>query len=128
MEPSPIASTQSGGYRLVSGLAAKIFDAPVAPLLLIGATDSRHMTVLTDDIYRFSPYLLDLADAAIVHGFDERISVENLGRMLEFYQQVLVDRRAAQAARGKGFSGRLATVSVRMTPSTSPLAEKPHYE
>ena len=105
VEPSPIASTQSGGYRLVSGLAAKIFDAPVAPLLLIGATDSRHMTVLTDDIYRFSPYLLDLADAAIVHGFDERISVENLGRMLEFYQQVLVGGSAAvlpQAARGEG--------------------------
>jgi len=46
-----------------------------------------------------------LADAAIVHGFDERISVENLGRMLEFYQQVLVGGSAAvlpQAARGEG--------------------------
>ena len=59
-EPSPIASTQSGGYRLVAGLAAKMFDSPVAPLLMIGATDSRHMSVLTDDIYRFTPLQLDV--------------------------------------------------------------------
>ena len=82
-EPSPIASTQSGGYRLVAGLAAATFDAPVAPLLIIGVTDSRHMTVLSDDIYRFSPYLLGPADIGIVHGRDERISIENFGRMLD---------------------------------------------
>ena len=89
-EPSPIASTRSGGYRLVAGLAAATFDAPIAPLLMIGVTDSRHMTVLSDDIYRFSPFLLGSADMAIVHGRDERISIENFNRMLTFYQQVLV--------------------------------------
>jgi carboxypeptidase PM20D1 len=94
-EPSPIASTQSGGYRLVAGLAAKMFDAPVAPLLMIGATDSRHMSVLTDDIYRFSPLQLGAEDTAIIHGIDERISIENLGRMVSFYQQVLIGGTAA---------------------------------
>jgi carboxypeptidase PM20D1 len=95
IEPSPIASTDSGGYRLISGLAAQIFDAPVAPLLIIGTTDSRHMKVLTDDIYRFSPMMLDLKDAAMAHGFDERISIENLGRMIAFYSQLLVGGSAA---------------------------------
>ena len=94
-EPSPIASTQSGGYRLVAGLASKMFDAPVAPLLIIGTTDSRHMSVLSDDIYRFSPLQLGAADVGLAHGIDERISVENLGRMLSFYQQVLVGGSAA---------------------------------
>jgi carboxypeptidase PM20D1 len=96
IEPSPIASTDSGGYRLISGLAAQIFDAPVAPLLIIGTTDSRHMSVLTGDIYRFTPMMLDLKDGAMAHGFDERISVENLGRMVAFYQQVLVGGTAAR--------------------------------
>lgn len=94
-EPSPIASTQSGGYRLVAGLAAKMFDAPVAPLLMIGMTDSRHMRVLSDDIYRFTPLQLGAADVALAHGIDERISIENLGRMLAFFQQVLVGGSAA---------------------------------
>ena len=90
IEPSPIASTRSGGYRLVSGLAAAMFDAPVAPLLIIGVTDSRHMTRVSDDIYRYSPLVLGPADFALAHGIDERISIENFGRMITYYQQVLV--------------------------------------
>jgi carboxypeptidase PM20D1 len=94
-EPSPIASTQTGGYRLVAGLAAKIFDAPVGPLLMIGMTDSRHMRAVSEDIYRFSPLQLSTSDVGLAHGIDERISLENLGRMLTFYQQVLVGGTAA---------------------------------
>jgi carboxypeptidase PM20D1 len=89
-QPSPIASTESSGYRLVAGLAASTFDAPVAPLLMIGMTDSRHMSVLSDDIYRFTPLQLGTADSARIHGIDERLSIENLDRMLRFYQQMLV--------------------------------------
>jgi carboxypeptidase PM20D1 len=95
-DPSPIASTQSSGYRLVSGLAAKMFDAPAVPLLMIGTTDSRHMSVLTDDIYRFTPVQLGAADTPIIHGIDERISIENFGYMLAFYQQVLIGGSAAE--------------------------------
>jgi carboxypeptidase PM20D1 len=89
-QPSPLASTESPGYRLVAGLAASTFEAPVAPLLMIGMTDSRHMSVLSNDIYRFTPLQLRTADSARIHGIDERLSIENLSRMLGFYQQVLV--------------------------------------
>jgi carboxypeptidase PM20D1 len=95
-EPSSVASTRSGGYRLVSGLAANIFDAPVAPLLVIGATDSRHMKVLTDDIYRFSPMQLSRKDIGLAHGIDERVTIENFGHMLDFYGQLLVGGGAAK--------------------------------
>jgi carboxypeptidase PM20D1 len=95
VEPSPIASTETGGYRLVSELVAKEFGAPVAPLLMIGLTDSRHMRVLTDDIYRFTPVELGSKDMAIVHGFDERLSVEDFNRMIRFYAQVIVGGSAA---------------------------------
>ena len=94
-EPTPVASRQSGGYRLLAGLAAKMFDAPVVPLLIVGTTDSRHMSVLSDDIYRFTPLQLGAADVGLAHGIDERISIENLGRMLAFYQQVLIGGSAA---------------------------------
>jgi carboxypeptidase PM20D1 len=89
-EPSPIASTTSAGYRLVAGIAAATFEAPVAPLLMIGLTDSRHMSILSDDIYRFQPVRLGSDDIAIVHGIDERISLENFRGMLKFYQQVII--------------------------------------
>lgn len=83
-QPSPIASMQSPGYRLIAGLAASTFDTPIAPLLMIGMTDSRHMTALSDDIYRFTPVQLGTSDTGRIHGIDERISIENLGRMLGF--------------------------------------------
>jgi carboxypeptidase PM20D1 len=95
-EPTAIASTQSAGYRLVSGIAATVFEAPVVPLLMIGVSDSRHMRVLTDDIYRFNPLQLGLRDMALAHGFDERISLENYGRMLTYFQHVLVGGSAAK--------------------------------
>jgi carboxypeptidase PM20D1 len=62
---------------------------------MIGVTDSRHMAVLTHDIYRFTPVELGSKDMGIVHGFDERISVENFNRMIRFYSQVLVGGSAA---------------------------------
>jgi carboxypeptidase PM20D1 len=89
-QPSPIASMQSPGYRLIAGLAASTFEAPIAPLLMIGMTDSRHMSLLSPDIYRFTPVQLGAGDTARIHGIDERISIENLSRMVSFYQQVLV--------------------------------------
>jgi carboxypeptidase PM20D1 len=60
------------------------------PPFSIGNKDSRHMALLTNDIYRYSPLLLGPADIAAAHGRDERISIESFGRMLTFYQQVLV--------------------------------------
>ena len=95
IEPSPVASRRSAGFRLVSGLAASHFDAPVAPLLMIGLTDSRHLTALTPDIYRYSPFSLGLRDIGSVHGIDERLSIANFGLMLSFYQQLLVGGSAA---------------------------------
>ena len=62
---------------------------------MIGVSDSRHMSVLTEDIYRFSPVSLELSQGSMVHGFDERISIENFTRMLAFYQQVIVGGSAA---------------------------------
>ena len=95
-EPSPIASTDSAAYRLIAGIARSKFDMPIAPLQGLALTDSRSMKALADDIYRFQPLELTLADTATVHGIDEHVSVDNLGRMIEFYQQVLVGGSARQ--------------------------------
>jgi carboxypeptidase PM20D1 len=89
-EPSAISSLQSAGYRLVSGIAQSLFDAPVVPTMSIGLTDSRSLRGITDDIYLFAPIRTRLGDLAMVHGIDERISTENLSRMVVFYQNVIV--------------------------------------
>lgn len=96
VEPSRISSTESDGYRLVSRAAAAVINAPVAPLLVTGVTDSRHMRLVSDDIYRFQPVMLDQADVALAHGLNERVSLENFDRMLALYQQVIVGGSARE--------------------------------
>ena len=58
---------------------------------MIGATDSRHYTRFTNNIYRFVPlWLSDVADGGRIHGFDERVSVHNYELAIRFYYSVLV--------------------------------------
>ena len=63
--------------------------AVVVPFLVIGATDSRQFTHLTDAIVRFMPVMLTPQDLTRIHGVDERISLENYGRMIAWYTNVI---------------------------------------
>ncbi|NWH78791.1 P20D1 hydrolase, partial [Piaya cayana] len=56
----------------------------VVPGTCIGNTDSRHFTNVTDAIYRFNPLLLKSDDLPRIHGLNERISVENYEKQVEF--------------------------------------------
>ncbi|NXH18383.1 P20D1 hydrolase, partial [Bucco capensis] len=61
----------------------------VVPGTCIGNTDSRHFTNLTKAIYRFNPLLLRADDLPRIHGLNERISVENYEKQVEFLMQLI---------------------------------------
>jgi carboxypeptidase PM20D1 len=85
-EASPVASTDSAAYKTLSRTIRELFpDVVVAPGLMIGATDSRHMTAVTDYIFRFSPVRARADDLSRFHGTDERISVANYADLIRFY-------------------------------------------
>lgn len=86
---SPVSSTESPAFQLLAALARASTDAPVAPSISNGATDSRHFAGIAADTYRFLPVLVDNADIATLHGIDERISVANLARAAEFYARLI---------------------------------------
>ncbi len=56
-----------------------------APFLLIGATDSRHFSEVSDNIIKFSP----MVDPIGFHGIDERVSLESYQHSLWFFEQFL---------------------------------------
>lgn len=88
--PSPVSSTESEGWRVLSAVAAASADgATVAPGLVVAATDSRALVGVAEDVYRFQPIRLSITETAMIHGTDERISVENLDRMAEFYARLI---------------------------------------
>lgn len=97
-DPSPISSSQSDSYRLMSGTIREIFPGTlVAPGLLLGAADARHMQSIADNVYRFSPIRAREEDLGRFHGTDERISIANYTEMIAFYHRFLTS--ASQPSR-----------------------------
>ena len=85
-EASGTTPVESIGYKRVDSLVKKSFKKVLsAPFLLIGATDSRHFTKISDDILKFSPMI----DPIGFHGIDERVSLESYRYSLWFYEQFL---------------------------------------
>ncbi|MFP3940158.1 MAG: M20 family peptidase [Thermoanaerobaculia bacterium] len=93
------APTDGAAYDLLARTVARVFpSAAVAPTLITGATDARHYTRLTDRVYRFAPFRLEPHDLERIHGTDERLALEDYGRMILFYRNLL---RAGAGASGE---------------------------
>lgn len=85
-EPSRISTTECEGYEaLVETINEVYSDAIVAPYLMTACSDSRHYSDLSDKVYRFSPMKLTSGALGLIHGHDERISIENVLNVTEFY-------------------------------------------
>lgn len=89
-EASPISPNDTFAYDSVSTAVRQVFpDVVVAPFLLPGATDSRHYRDLCSSTFRFSPCVMTPDLLQSVHGMNERIPVEAMGRMVQFYAQLI---------------------------------------
>ena len=89
-EASKISSTSSFGYETLNKTISQIYpEALVAPYLVIGATDSRHYSELSDNIYRFSAIKLNKNNIKSFHGLNEKLSVEDFHSSIRFYTQLI---------------------------------------
>lgn len=93
-EPSPRSARGSEGFKAMAASTAAIYGGvPVAPSLVIAATDSRNYVDVADDLYRFSPFIIAADDLQRIHGTDERIDIANLVRGAAWYEDLI--RRTA---------------------------------
>lgn len=89
-EPSPVSPTDNRPYAVLEAVARETGgDVPVAPALVMGATDARWTTEISSNVYRFAPSVVPVTDLNGFHGTNERISVENLGRLATGYAQIM---------------------------------------
>jgi len=88
--PSPVSPTEAPGFRLLAGTIRREFPGSVvAPGLVLGGTDSRHFTDLTDAVYRFTPVRVGPGDLERFHGVNERIPVQDYAGAIRFYMAFL---------------------------------------
>jgi len=68
--------------------------------LMVGTTDSKHFLDLSANIYRFSPTFMYPEDIRRFHGDNERISIENYGQAINYYNHLMTnaDRESLPAA------------------------------
>lgn len=89
-EPSAVSDVDTPSYRMIEQTAKDVFpDVVVAPYLVLGGTDSRYYSVVTPNVYRFTPTRMGREDTARLHGVNERIGVENVGEVVQFYAQLI---------------------------------------
>lgn len=89
-EPSPLSDQTSPGYVAVMESLGEVFGPIVAaPALTVAGTDSKHLVGIADNTFRFSPMRLVAEDLGRIHGTDERMDIEGLVRMVQFYEGVL---------------------------------------
>ena len=89
-DPPPVSPTTSASYQLINRTIRAVFPGTVvAPSLMIGGTDSRHFSGISNKIYRFSPVRAKAQDLARFHGTNERIATGNLAELVHFYHQLL---------------------------------------
>lgn len=89
-EPSPVSDINSPSFMTVYKTTKQVFpDALVAPYLVIAGTDSKHFAGVAKNLYRLNPHRLGKNDLAMLHGMNEKISLENYGECIKFYMQLI---------------------------------------
>ena len=88
-EPSPVSSTSSWGWKMVAATAGAVAQAPVAPSLVTAGTDSRFLTPVAKDVYRFQPVEFGMKDVEMIHGTNEHMTLQNLEKMVQFYARLI---------------------------------------
>ena len=90
MNPSVISNTESLGFTKISSAISDVWcDAIISPYLMFACSDSRHWGRISKNVYRFSPMLLTSEDRATIHGNDEKISLDAIVKIIEFYTRLL---------------------------------------
>lgn len=88
---SPVSDTTNRAYGVLHAVASEVAGgAPVTPSLVLGATDARYASAITRDVYRFMPAIMSEEDLTGFHGTNERITVENMGRLARGYGQIVL--------------------------------------
>ena len=96
-EATSLSPTGSAAYLTLEKTIRQTFgNLPVASFLVLGATDSRHYAGLCENIYRFTPLTIDPESLKGIHGVNERVSVEALGKMVKFYGQLIQNWGASE--------------------------------
>ncbi|MEM8484987.1 MAG: M20 family peptidase [Bacteroidota bacterium] len=88
--PSGVSSTTSEAFLTLQRSIHEVFpEAVFAPYLMVGGSDAKHFSRLSDNVYRFLPVYFREGDLARMHGTNERISKADYANAIRFYHRLI---------------------------------------
>ena len=89
-EPSRISEVNCPAWDRVAAAVAQTWPGCiVTPYLMVQCSDSRHWGRISDRVYRFSAMDLTSEERATIHGNNEKIRLETIGKAVEFYIRLM---------------------------------------
>jgi carboxypeptidase PM20D1 len=89
-EPSRISQVDCPAWDTVAAAVAETWPGCiVTPYLMVQCSDSRHWGRISDKVYRFSAMDLTSQERASIHGNNEKIRLETIGKAVEFYIRLM---------------------------------------
>ena len=90
VNPSRVSVSDSFGYGVIKDSILNTWDGCfVSPYLMVQCSDCRHYGENSDKVYRFSAMKLTTEDRASIHGNNEKISLKEIEKSVEFYLRVI---------------------------------------
>ena len=84
--PSQSSDYNNAYFNTIGSVVKTVYPkANISPFLMLGATDSRHFDGLCDKIYKFAPFVYESEDLKLLHGINEKISIENFNKGIQIY-------------------------------------------
>ena len=95
-EASPVSNVDSPAFDLLSTCIQETFgEVAVTPFVMLGATDARYYSDLSEHVYRFGPVRMHSDQLDSVHNINEHITVEQFTETVQFF--VLLTKKWAKA-------------------------------
>lgn len=89
--PSPVSPTNTPEWeRLRRAIRMTWPEAIVSPYMMVACSDSRHFCAISENVFRFSAMELTKEERGCIHGLNERVPTEKIGRAAEFFTRVLL--------------------------------------
>ncbi|WP_062390106.1 M20/M25/M40 family metallo-hydrolase [Demequina iriomotensis] len=94
-EPSPVSprGDDARWAAMLEAVGASYPEALAIPYVMLAASDSRHLAPMSGATYRFAPLRMSRPQREAVHGPNEKVEIESLGRGVAFYRALLTSSR-----------------------------------
>ncbi|MDD4839645.1 MAG: M20/M25/M40 family metallo-hydrolase [Clostridia bacterium] len=90
--PTPEADINHQAYKeIVQSINECFENVVVAPYPFIAATDARFYYPLTNNVFRFGPFINSIEDQNRIHGLNERISKNDMEKATQFFIRCLLN-------------------------------------